>query len=523
MTKNTTKRALVSSILVLVLCFTMLLGTTFAWFTDSASSVGNKITTGNLDVELKLWTSATESVEITNTSAPLFGADEIWEPGKTEVVYLSLKNAGSLDLKYKVGLKVYGIEKNLDDVMQYSITPDAKFGEVTAWGNGIDVVPGMNATAANNVALKAGGEHFFALSVHMLEEAGNEYMNGQILFDINVVAGQLASELDSFGSTYDEFATYGDSYVINNTTVEANGTAGEVVTVTNDNGTFAATATVGTTGKVTATIENVNSTAAAFTAATTENKSLLSYDINVTGQVDGEVVTVEIFVGKNLADVVVYHNSVAMNTADYSYSATTGFVTIKTATFSPFEVAFHYVNDAPLAKVTKLDVKTVSATYGMGGAADTYNVDVAYIFEMMETAEQAAANKYAKYHADFVVTVNKDVAPEAIALLGYYEAYCDDYNDGNWVAMLADETIKAGTEIRLVDLLLNGGSINYEELGEFIPSFKCGASMLKDSAAGTTMTVELRLYEVEYDEELNSWNTETGEYLSVCTYTYTFN
>ena len=57
MTKKSTKRALISSVLALVLCFTMLLGTTFAWFTDSATSKGNTIKTGKLDIQLKLWTS----------------------------------------------------------------------------------------------------------------------------------------------------------------------------------------------------------------------------------------------------------------------------------------------------------------------------------------------------------------------------------------------------------------------------------------------------------------------------------
>ena len=90
--------------------------------------------------------------------------------------------------------------------------------------------------------------------------------------------------------------------------------------------------------------------------------------------------------------------------------------------------------------------------------------------------------------------------------------------------MMSGETITAGTQIRLVELLLNGGSINYEELGTWIPAFKCGASMLDESAKGTNMTVELRLYEVLPKEEAGgSNNVETGEYLTVCTYNYTFN
>ena len=51
--KKTTKRALLSSVMAIVLCLAMLIGTTFAWFTDSASTAVNKIQAGTLDIELQ--------------------------------------------------------------------------------------------------------------------------------------------------------------------------------------------------------------------------------------------------------------------------------------------------------------------------------------------------------------------------------------------------------------------------------------------------------------------------------------
>lgn len=216
--QRSTKRALLLSALALLMCVSMLIGSTFAWFTDSVTSTGNKIQAGNLDLDLYLWTAG-NSREITNESAPIFGAGSIaqdnnaetlWEPGKTQVAYLSIKNNGSLDLKYTVAVDVRDAdgEQDLYEVMQYAIINDAKYADVTAWdaANGVSVVPGANATQANDVALKAGEEHFFALSIHMLEEAGNEYMNGQVDFDLRVLATQLASEFDSFGNQYDKDA-----------------------------------------------------------------------------------------------------------------------------------------------------------------------------------------------------------------------------------------------------------------------------------------------------------------------------
>ena len=61
---KSTKRALVSSALAILMCVAMLIGTTFAWFTDTASTGVNKIQAGNLDIELQMkdnndnWVSA---------------------------------------------------------------------------------------------------------------------------------------------------------------------------------------------------------------------------------------------------------------------------------------------------------------------------------------------------------------------------------------------------------------------------------------------------------------------------------
>ena len=100
--KKSTKRALISSMLILAMCFTMLAGTTFAWFTDSVTSTGNKIVAGKLDIDLFLGTAADTYVEISDSSDPIFGStsliaqnnpqDTLWEPGKTQIAYLKLVN-----------------------------------------------------------------------------------------------------------------------------------------------------------------------------------------------------------------------------------------------------------------------------------------------------------------------------------------------------------------------------------------------------------------------------------------------
>ena len=341
---KSTKRALLLSVVALLLCFTMLMGTTYAWFTDSVTSTGNKIVAGNLDIDLYMWTAADASTEITNESAPIFGAgalaqnnaaETLWEPGKTQTVYLSIKNNGTLALKYQVALEVKNVEKDLIDVMQYAITPDAKFDEVTAWDAtlGTYVVEGINLTkvvtaAATNevmdVVLEMGAEHFFDLSVHMDEVAGNDYQGGSVDFDIKVLASQLNSEEDSFGPDYDKDATY--PVVSNTVAIPDSATESVSLKTTAKN---SADENV-TATEITLTPELLNSLPAEVKTVETKhstpvvdtaNKTVTFDSIELVDQ-DGNIIdletlgndkelTVKIYVGDAFAEgetVTVYHN-----------------------------------------------------------------------------------------------------------------------------------------------------------------------------------------------------------------------
>ena len=92
--KNMTRNALVTSILALLLCVSMLVGTTFAWFTDSVESLNNVITAGNLDVEV-----TTGNGEDIQDQAVLFDGI-LWEPGVVAYENLNIENVGTLALKY---------------------------------------------------------------------------------------------------------------------------------------------------------------------------------------------------------------------------------------------------------------------------------------------------------------------------------------------------------------------------------------------------------------------------------------
>lgn len=126
-----TKRALLTSVLALVLSLAMLAGTTFAWFTDTASTGVNRIVSGNLDVGLQYWGVGEDGQKTWLTaenSEELFDENALWEPGYTQIVYLKVKNGGNLALTYamqitpvheQLGINVDGEEFKLSDYIQF--------------------------------------------------------------------------------------------------------------------------------------------------------------------------------------------------------------------------------------------------------------------------------------------------------------------------------------------------------------------------------------------------------------------
>ena len=196
---KSTKRALVSSALAILMCVAMLIGTTFAWFTDTASTAVNKIQSGNLDVALEMSTDGTnwESAEGKILSFKKVAGHEneevLWEPGCTyELPKLRVVNNGNLALKYKIVIT--------------GIQGDAKLNEAIEW-----TITNTSATTAldEDHHLAAGASDTLTISGQMKESAGNEYQGKSIDgIAITVVATQDTVESDSFDNQYDKNAKY---------------------------------------------------------------------------------------------------------------------------------------------------------------------------------------------------------------------------------------------------------------------------------------------------------------------------
>ena len=214
--RKSTKRALLGSVMAMVLCLAMLVGATFAWFTDTASTGVNKIQAGNLDVQLVDENGNSlegKTLEFKKAANAAEGEAVLWEPGCTyELPAVYVKNNGKLALKYKVAITGINGSAKLNDVIDWTI-------------NDADL------SADHSLAAGATSE---ALTIkgHMKESAGNEYMNESIDgIAITVYATQDTVESDSFHNTYDANATYP---VANVTELKEALTNGGVVAVTKD-------------------------------------------------------------------------------------------------------------------------------------------------------------------------------------------------------------------------------------------------------------------------------------------------
>ena len=206
--KRATKRALLTSVMALVMCVVMLVGTTFAWFTDTASTGVNKIQAGNLDVGLEMkaangeWVSA-EGKTLNFKTKDNRAADQIlWEPGCTyELPELRVVNNGNLALKYMI--KITGIkgDAKLNEVIKWTITDSATDTDIVAAATG--------TSPAEYKLLKANDAHILTIKGEMDKNAGNEYQGLSIDgISITVYATQYTYEKDSINDQYDANAAY---------------------------------------------------------------------------------------------------------------------------------------------------------------------------------------------------------------------------------------------------------------------------------------------------------------------------
>ena len=194
--KISTKKALIASVLSLVLCVSMLVGSTFAWFTDTATTSVNTIQAGRLQVDVVNEAGLSlkgSSMSFVNSDG---SADILWEPGATfRTIGFKVKNIGNLAFKYKMVLNGVDGDNELLNVITFKV--------VKADGTAVDL------SMFEGHLTKDAESEFLYIEGHMAEDAGNDYQGKELTgLGITVYATQDTVEKDSNGNTYDDGATY---------------------------------------------------------------------------------------------------------------------------------------------------------------------------------------------------------------------------------------------------------------------------------------------------------------------------
>ena len=221
MTKTNSKKALLSSAFALVLSVAMLIGTTFAWFTDTASTAVNKIQAGNLNIELQMKNNNGEWVNAEGKTLPFLvkgeipaeGTQILWEPGCTYYVpEIRVLNKGNLAVKFEYIPQALGVTGKLAEVLEL-------------------VLPETDVNLEPEILKPGEASPAWSFGYHMLESAGNEYQNATATgMCVTVVATQATYEKDSIDDQYDKDAEY--PIVAMDTLQELINNAAEPVSVT---------------------------------------------------------------------------------------------------------------------------------------------------------------------------------------------------------------------------------------------------------------------------------------------------
>ena len=437
---KSTKSALLMSFTSLLLCFAMLIGTTFAWFTDSVTSGVNKIQAGNLDIEVthsNAHVSPAESIEgVTAMFTDASGHAMLWEPGAMSYENFTVKNVGTLALKYNMSMNVVDFNAvrdtndNLKDALKVKVL------------TGSEILPNPTREAVANLPWndaqtldqfkKDGGKLYPAGTADQnIEETfqvivywqpgendnrwnlqnGKPSTDGQPLFvnfGVTVVATQLEHEFDSFDNQYDASAqapnvvmpswsgeatapmtTDGATleYKVSDTTyakvtVPADAKAGENALNVNDNLKLTVVPSTTPTGVVVDSGESVTTYDVSLVkvVSTTEGGETTTKVTTAEGETP---VTVELNIG--VVDLQSFsHKGVALDKVDsvtqkgqYSYNQSTGIVTFMTDSFSPFSAVYKFAGglgnaDYPYLIANRDQMQAISELSWTKHAYDSY-------------------------------------------------------------------------------------------------------------------------------------------------------
>ena len=383
--KNVTRNALFTSILSLLLCVSMLVGTTFAWFTDSVVSGTNVITAGNLDVDV--YTADGNSIQDVDT---LFNDVTLWEPGAVAWENLTVVNEGNLALKYQLALNfknatetAQGSGKTLADVLKVAVVAGGFSGTREA-ATALAYNYSLRSFALEGKLAEKAASDVYGIVIYWAPTANDNDYNvaGGLSIDlgVNLFATQLTAENDSFDNNYDVDAwedTKNQRPEVGNSAanISSDGSASMEVNAapsatTNKTIVDAPAGSFDSTDKVEVEVETTNSlfnvtadgngVVAKLAITMTVNGTETSADLEA-----GKYYTVTTYISTGLSNVTVAYTGTdgKAQPTEITYDAVTGKLTFKTNHFSEYAVAgaalaYDAKNDTAMSTVQQVITAT---------------------------------------------------------------------------------------------------------------------------------------------------------------------
>lgn len=196
---------MVTSAISMVLCCTMFLGTTMAWFTDSVITAGNRIIIGTLKVDLQ-YNGDSLNPEKNSSPPDVFATTpDVWVPGKFVVRKLTVVNEGDLPIGYELNLlpSNHTLAKYFDvyipasnaDLQNLSETPSDNWTRVDNLANLSSVYSGTLDAASEEHPLTED----VIIGLHMVNELGSttvasELFGKDFTLHINLFAHQNTAD-----------------------------------------------------------------------------------------------------------------------------------------------------------------------------------------------------------------------------------------------------------------------------------------------------------------------------------------
>ncbi|MBQ6755437.1 MAG: hypothetical protein IJP43_00575 [Oscillospiraceae bacterium] len=510
--KKVTRRALLMSVTSLLICISMLLGTTFAWFTDEVTSGVNQIVAGNLDVELyhKNPTVTADNVKV-DTDTELFttalGAQALWEPEAMAYETFTIKNVGTLALKYQLSLieiaynAVTWADGNPSGITAgtYNLTQPIYFGVVAGdatptrasikalydagnMGTLSAAIGTGTAFIAKAAALEAGASESFSIVLYWPQtNLDNQWnlKNGaaaanytvsdsatalNISSKVQLLASQQTSESDSFDNQYDVSATtFVGTQIASISSVRATETAKAGVptvftagsvgdTLSSTKATVSADA-INDDTEVTLIVEESENTDAVATITPAEGTPLY-FDVSLEDQNGAEVelaengyVDVELDIGKDLIIHKVNHrlNELTTDKTMSEYYSYNSTTGILTLHVTSLS-PFSMGYEAAVAKVGDVYYTSLNSAISAGS-------DVVIIRDILQTTG---------------IDVNKDLT---IDLNGNTLIFEPAGNNSYWGPTITAFNVKANKTLNLVDTSSNKGLIKID------PRYTCTVTL----------------------------------------------